>query len=203
MAGPGMKRYRVVRQQPPTDNCGHPSAQRGSCVSSQSIRIALSVLAVLGVGAADAQSNGQPSHFCAAIPADAQRLTCYDDVFGRPTTGAAVTTARINLPSAAPVPGIDPAADFGLSEAAKRARDPEKAMATMPVQISGRVAEVSRRPTGELVVTLEGGQVWAQIDIETKAVLKPGDSVTIKKAALGSYLLVTPNRVATRVRRLR
>jgi len=33
--------------------------------------------------------------------------------------------------------------------------------------------------------------------------VKPGDTVTIKKAALGSYLLVAPNRVATRVRRLR
>ena len=97
----------------------------------------------------------------------------------------------------------DPVDEFGLSEAAKRARDPEKAKEIMPEQISAKVTKVGNRPTGELVVTLESGQVWVQIETVSKAMVKAGDTVTIKKAALGSYMLVAPNRVATRVRRVR
>ena len=54
---------------------------------------------------------------------------------------------------------------------------------------------------GELVVTLENNQVWVQIDVDNKARVKAGDTVTIKRGTLGSYLLVSPNGVATRVRR--
>jgi hypothetical protein len=54
-----------------------------------------------------------------------------------------------------------------------------------------------------MVVTLADGQVWAQLDPDTRAKLKVGDTVTIRRAALGSYLLVTPSGMATRVKRLK
>jgi hypothetical protein len=95
---------------------------------------------------------------------------------------------------------VKPGADFGLSEAAKQARDPEKAKQN---GISAEVATIARRPTGEMVVTLANGQVWAQLDSDTRARLKAGDTVTIRRAALGSYLLVTPGKMAMRVKRLK
>jgi hypothetical protein len=53
-------------------------------------------------------------------------------------------------------------------------------------------------------VKLENDQVWEQAEIvTTKARLKPGDVVTIRKAALGSYTLLTPSRMVIRVRRVR
>ncbi len=94
--------------------------------------------------------------------------------------------------------------EFGLTEAAKRKRDPEKAKETMPESISATVAGVSFRPTGEVVVKLDNDQIWEQAEIvTTKARLKVGDVVTIRKAALGSYTLLTPSRMVIRVRRVR
>jgi hypothetical protein len=53
------------------------------------------------------------------------------------------------------------------------------------------------------VVTLENGQVWTQIQVDVRARIAVGDTVTIKKAALGSHMLVTASRYATRVRRVK
>ena len=73
----------------------------------------------------------------------------------------------------------------------------------MPESITGTVAAVGRRPAGELTVTLENGQVWTQVMVDQRARVAVGDTVTIKKAALGSHLLVTQGRYATRVRRVK
>ena len=64
------------------------------------------------------------------------------------------------------------------------------------------VSEVSNRPRGELVVKLDNGQVWTQIQPATYP-LKPGDHVEIDVASLGSYLLWCPStRRATKVTRI-
>jgi hypothetical protein len=62
---------------------------------------------------------------------------------------------------------------------------------------------VSAKPHGELVVTLENGQVWAEIQTSSGARVKAGDRVTIKPGALGSFLLVAPNGRSTKVTRVR
>jgi len=107
--------------------------------------------------------------------------------------------------AAAPAASVatSPKDDFGLTDAAKRARDPEYAKAQMPESITEKVASVGHRPTGELVVTLANGQVWVQIESGSRAQVGAGQTVTIKKASLGSYLLVTPKGIATRVRRIK
>jgi hypothetical protein len=96
-----------------------------------------------------------------------------------------------------------PETDFGLTEAAKRARDPQKAQEQYAESITGKVAAVGYRPAGELAVTLENSQVWTQVTPDPRARVAVGDTVTIKRAALGSYLLVTASRYPTRVRRLK
>ena len=50
---------------------------------------------------------------------------------------------------------------------------------------------------------LMSGQVWVQSESVTQVALKVGDVVTIRKASLGSHMLVAPNRAAMRVRRIR
>jgi hypothetical protein len=148
---------------------------------------------------------------------DRARLACYDSIFGSPVVdadsgartsaapaaaGAAAGTAA-GPPAAAAATATAPDPDFGLTEAAKRAREPEEARNQLPESISGTVAKVGRQPAGELVVTLENGQVWTQVQVDARARVAVGDTVTIKKAALGSHLLVTAHRYATRVRRVK
>jgi hypothetical protein len=55
-------------------------------------------------------------------------------------------------------------------------------------EIEATLAEVKRTPYGKLVLVLDNGQIWAQIDTNRLRV-KPGDAVRIKAARLGSFLL--------------
>lgn len=148
-------------------------------------------------------TSAESAEQCAGVSDDRARLACYDRIFGKPAAAPAGTGSAGTPAAATATAASSPQDDFGLTEATKRARDPEKAKEQMPQSITEKVASVRRRPTGELVVTLENGKVWEQIETETAAKVSAGDTVTIKKAALGSYLLVTPGKVATRVRRVK
>lgn len=159
--------------------------------------LAFAVLAAQAAG-------GDAPQRCAGIDDDRSRLACYDAIFGKPAaspTSTAVPDAAAGTVAASAA--VSPETDFGLTEAAKRARDPQKAQQEMPESITGTVAAVGRRPAGELIVTLENGQVWTQVTVDQRARVAAGDTVTIRKAALGSHLLETQNRYATRVRRVK
>ena len=149
-------------------------------------------------------AGGDTPQRCAGIGDDRSRLACYDAIFGKPAASAASTAVPAAATGTAPAPATaSPETDFGLTEAAKQARDPKKAKDDMPESITGTVAAVGHRPGGELTVTLENGQVWTQLEVDPRARVAVGDTVTIRKAALGSHLLVTASRYATRVRRVR
>ena len=170
------------------------------------------LLAVMPVRADDSRAAE-----CARIEESATRLACYDAIF-RPDgavvnqAGTTATPAAGAGPGAVPVAaGASPAQDFGLTPARKEqlATDASSKSGAVvqpppaaPTSITARITTVAHRPTGELVVILDDGQVWVQIDTETKNRLKEGDTVTIRKASLGSFVLVTPNRVLIRVRRI-
>jgi hypothetical protein len=158
---------------------------------------------------------------CVAIADDAARLACYDRALGRsagpkPAQGAATAPAAPATAAAAAATATagaavvaaptvkDPVKDFGLTEEAKQAKDPAKAAeaAAAPESITGRVVSLRWRKYGEFVVTLDNAQVWAQTEPMPSAVVKVGDTVTIKKALFGSYTLVTAGRSGTKVRRI-
>ncbi len=65
------------------------------------------------------------------------------------------------------------------------------------------VADLRQTSGGEFIVTLDNGQIWRQIDLESWAPPQKGDRVTIRRGALGSFMLVTANNLATHVRRER
>jgi hypothetical protein len=181
------------------------------------------IFAILGLaiwaGPSVAADNSAALH-CATLSDDRTRLACYDGIFraadsppvpqataaATAAAGAGASTGTEAAVAAAPGPlaAADPLADFGLTPAQQHSLDPEKAAEPRaPESISGTVARMGYKPTGELVVTLESGQVWMQIDTGSKPRVKAGDTVTIKRGSLGSYLLVSPTGMATRVRRLK
>lgn len=182
-------------------------------------RMALGFLlaaAMLGGASPAVLAAGDPRS-CVAIADDAARLACYDRAMGHtaapkpapvaPTaTAAPAAAAAATSAAAAPAAPVkkDPVGEFGLSEQAKQAKDPAKAAeaAAAPDSITGRVMSVRWRKYGEFVVTLDNAQVWAQIEPMPSAVVRVGDTVTIKKALFGSYTLVTAGRIGTKVRRI-
>jgi hypothetical protein len=69
--------------------------------------------------------------------------------------------------------------------------------------ITAKVTAISRRPHGEGVLTLDNGQVWVQAQAGAQLRVRVGDEVTIRSAALGSFLLSGPRGGSTRVERVR
>ena len=62
---------------------------------------------------------------------------------------------------------------------------------------------IRAKPHGELVITLDNEQVWAEIAPGSKIKLKPGDTVKIESGALRSFVLVAPNGRSSKVSRVR
>lgn len=134
---------------------------------------------------------------CAAEKDDARRLACFD---------AAVDRARTAPANPAPAVVAAPLSQeekFGLRGELKQEKAQKVPELQELEQLQAQVTKVSTKPHGELVVTLENGQVWTEIQTNSGARVKAGDRVAIKPGALGSFLLVAPNGRSTRVTRVR
>ena len=187
--------------------------------------LAVLAIAISGSGpvsAALAQALPASVRACASERDDARRLSCYDreiarldqggDVAAAPATKAEVAPAAAAAAAAAPAaaatpptaaaPAAAPDAKFGYRGDIARKELDEQAATTEGVdRLEATITEVSSRAHGELVITLDNGQVWVQKAPDSKMQLKAGDQVTIKKASLGSYMLVAAGR-STRVTRV-
>jgi hypothetical protein len=125
---------------------------------------------------------------CTREQDDARRLACFD---------------RAAAPKAAAAPKVDATETFGVhgSELARSRNDDKPEAAGPPKRISAKVTAIETRARGELVVTLDNGQVWAQKETGTYFPLKVGDAVAILAGTLGSFRLIAGNR-ATAVTRV-
>jgi hypothetical protein len=188
-----------------------------------SVRSFVSVAIVMGLAAAQTPAQASSSNSlaaqlkrCASLVDAGPRLACYDALAGAaapsaataqaaPSPSASGSSGAIPASGAAAAPVAAPAApaapnftDFGVRNGPLQAeRDPVREKTMLAV-----VSAVSFRDRGELVVRLDNGQVWRQIQ-PSDYPLKPGDHVEIDVAALGSYRLWTPStRRATKVTRI-
>jgi hypothetical protein len=140
---------------------------------------------------------------CASIAEDGQRLACYDGIFrsGRPDETHATPAAAVPSGSTAVDSTAVSAADFGLTEQQIRQTRPDES--PEPDAITSPITQLKRAPTGELIVTLENGQVWRQTDSTSSRGLRTGDQVTVKRAAMGSFFLTVAGQPTLRVRRIK
>lgn len=164
---------------------------------------ALAAALTLAASAALAQNTPEPDVIktlkaCSAIKADGERLACYDKAAQSVTkaqeTGDVIIidkqTARAARRQA-----------FGLDlptlSILDRGADKSETESLQAVVKSARTdAE------GRLVMTLEDGAVWRQIDQEVLGKPpKAGTAVEIRKAAMGSYRMKIGGQPAIRVRR--
>jgi len=124
---------------------------------------------------------------CTREQDDARRLACFD----RAASPKAVTRK------------VETTDTFGVqgSELARSRDDGKPEAEAAPKRISATVTAIETRARGELVVTLDNGQVWAQKDAGTYFPLKVGDSVAILAGTLGSFRLIVGKR-ATAVTRV-
>ena len=114
---------------------------------------------------------------CAAVATGSARLACYDALAGRPTadTGSSADPAGvIAQPAAAPA---------------------------QPSVIRAAIARIDAGQFQSSSVVLDNGQVW--VSTTGEMLVESGESVTIKRAALGSFILTSASRHSYYVRRVR
>jgi biotin carboxyl carrier protein len=131
---------------------------------------------------------------CADEPDDARRLRCFDAAVADLRRAPAVAAASAAATTATATPATATPATATTATAAPAASPPPAAPAA---------TAVGAKPYGELVVTLDNGQVWAELAPGSKVKVKAGDSVKIEAAALGSFFLIAPNGRSSKVARVR
>jgi hypothetical protein len=178
-------------------------------------RLALSTAILASCAAGSTRAKDVDLHRalapCSGIATSADRLACYDKLAGRvsakaaPSSPAAVAAAPVAAQPAAPAAASTAASapaptveDFG------RSKVQEAAIAGSPPQmksVTAKVLSFGRSPNLRAEVTLDNGQIWEYED-NPDQLLSIGDSVTVKRALLGSFILVTPTKLSHRVRRI-
>jgi hypothetical protein len=173
-------------------------------------------LILLAASAAAAPSNEDMAR-CAVIPAPDSRLACYDALAHRPADKPTVAAAnRAPVPVAVPTPAaaapVAPAVATvqAPASAAAIAADPKNFGLTAvqqhtadvgPKSIAAQISIVSSDQSGRTLVVLDNGETWTVMDNDGR--LSSGDAVTIKRAALGSFLMLTRANHSYRVRRIK
>jgi hypothetical protein len=147
----------------------------------------------------------EQSHRCASVSDDSQRLSCYDAAFGKPGRVAEApvppAAARIPAPAPAPAAAVAPAESRAATDKqSKRDAKEAKKAAEKPAKVSSVVAALKRTRDGRFEATLQNGEVWIQVEADSRIEISVGDTVTIRPAMLGSFLLATKSGT-TRVRR--
>ena len=126
-------------------------------------------------------------HPCASVRDDTKRLACYDEAFGKPAEPVTVA----------------PKAQFGFTEKEVARNTGQTAESAAPSSVTATITSLARLHDGKFVVTLDNAQVWSQSEFNSQADVGIGDTITVRRGALGSYLLVTKAGIGTRVRRVK
>jgi hypothetical protein len=177
--------------------------------------VALPALVLTVMPALGAQVDSTDLAHCHAIAGRDERLSCYEALTEAAlsaavtppgvSTGSDASTVRAAGVSGAPTAAAPPArpvepndpANFGLSRHQLEAH----ASVSGPASIKTSVAQITEDRQHNITVVLDNGQTWVFIEPEPR--LRPGDTVTIKRASLGSFLMTTPSRRSYRVERVR
>ena len=177
--------------------------------------LSFTALSSLAASAAFAQSLPPSVAACTSEKDSLARLVCFDREVAKYTqssarvapTPAAPATSLPPAPSVAVTPPISasPSADdFGVSGKLARQRQEAKEGGAPEVkELRAAVSKISTKPYGELVLELDNGQVWEQIEKKSSFIIKVGEGVVIKPAKFGSFLLSTDAGATSRVRRTR
>jgi hypothetical protein len=135
---------------------------------------------------------------CRKLTEDAARLACYDKAMD--SLGQALAQGKVVAVDHAHVETLRRQA-FGFTLPSLNLFD----HSAKPEEISEVVLTVEsaqRSGDGKWLLQLEGGQIWRQIDTgDFSRDPKPGAKATIKKAMLGSYMMMIGGHSPVRVHR--
>lgn len=152
---------------------------------------AAGVLLALSFAVVPAQASGEALaeriQACAAIAENDRRLACFDALASEPGQPAAPEVA------------VKKEDAFGMEQSlmAQSRKAPDAVS-----EIRATVGSIRAMANGWMVVELDNGQTWTQAEaLRSPVPLAAGDEVTIRRGALGSFVLSTADNRSMRVRR--
>lgn len=138
--------------------------------------ISFHLIALLVAASLPGLAVGSEMEACRRIASDSARLACYDAL-------ADSASSANEAPAAISAESL-----FGR-DATRTSTALQQQTGIKPPQIlDTEIMLVKTRADGKLLITLQNGQRWEQIDGRPLP-LAPGDSIRIRKAAFGSWLL--------------
>ncbi|MEO8061780.1 MAG: hypothetical protein ABI821_03430 [Pseudomonadota bacterium] len=153
------------------------------------------LLAAAAIASAEVSATRVPAELrsCVDIQRNTERLACFDrgiDALLQPEAKSAAGT-----PSAE--------SSFGLFAQAPSQTNTDTPSRAQIESLEGRVVSISTASDGSALIVLDNAQSWRQISGSATLLLKVGDAVVIRRAALGSFQLSTPNGRSAKVKRVR
>jgi hypothetical protein len=131
-------------------------------------------------GATEALSDGLRR--CARESEQTQRLACFD---------ALVSS----------LPKIE-ADQFGMTADVAHKRNPEVFRPQRSEALTGKIVDLREGAQGQLIFTLDNGQVWAQVESRPSIHFAVGDAVHLEHGAMSSLWLAADRARKTRVKRI-
>jgi len=140
-------------------------------------KLTLSLLVLLSANSFAQDINTQALKACSLIENDLKRLICYDQIIAGKSIdiSAAETSLKVEQTKV-----ITKEEEFGLEHKNISANADAEQIATL--------AKVKKAPHGELIFTLNNGQIWRQLGTDHFRA-KAENEVVIMRGALNSFLL--------------
>lgn len=166
--------------------------------------IVVAAASLLATAPASAQQENSPTalrdvYACASITDEAQRLACYDAAVGR--LQQAESQGRVVTVDSDQVATLE-RESFGFSLPSIGTLLRRNQNAAPPVErVEMEVARVVSHLDGTHSFVMTNGQVWTQIEPMSASNVEAGDSIAIRRASFGSFMLSPEHGRAHRVRR--
>lgn len=151
------------------------------------------------VGLANAAAQSRDPAECSRLDDEGARLACFDALFPRARERAAAVQAEADSTTRPAAPE----AAFGVNDTVLRARGDRVAADAAPESITSPLARLDPLEPGRARLTLANGQVWEQVEASSRFQPRKGETITVRQAALGSFLMSGRSGAAVRARRVR
>ncbi|MCV0382535.1 MAG: hypothetical protein K5799_03635 [Erythrobacter sp.] len=136
---------------------------------------------------------------CADIEDASQRLDCYDESVARLAKSYGDDELQV-VSRQSIVRSRRSLFGFPVPDAAFADQSNEDDRAELN-EIETAIVSVSNDASGRAILTLEDGSTWEQSETRWIPEPKPGEAITIRRAALGSYMASIEDRRAFRMKR--
>ena len=137
-----------------------------------------------------------------------RRLSCYDQQMARLTsTEKAISpaaTVYATTKDTSEVAAPAPEEQFGMNaKLARQQAQPKTGGKPQRAELTATILKISKRPYGQLIVSLDNDQVWVEKIPSRSLRIDVGDTVTIRQGRLGGYRLFGRGNQSTEVTRIR